>query len=455
MKYLCKTIYIMLILCVICTCVVGCATSDDMTTSDVPDEELTIFRCGDYYYNVDGWTDVMNFSSSNIDIPDGGCARIVADVTYMWGGVAGFNKDVGVNEIKEARLIDYEEAFPEGIKDYEWNAISGEDCLRKIMINNEWYYICLSYGDYAVYKDGERVATYTERDGKLYCEETGEYIVRDENSSSGYVTEQEENGDKREFHFLNADEVEGISDQDIMYIVEHDYDTSDFYSQEDYTYLDFDGIEMDGSQFEDYEIRMEALSVKPDNIDVPLSYTDMEDAAKNNIQEFIEAQNRYDNYGEQIEFTSDEDISFIGENDMYAAYILKYTDNWYTYDDPEGDSKTLDSEDRKYCWIYLKNLMRDEGTSDLIFLGQLNRENVCSVLDMYDYDNEIRNIDGAILLYRDIEENDNEFVYTSYIASGPGRGDVEGAVIYRNVYHVDKASHKLNIDKDCIKDIFY
>ena len=192
MKYLCKTIYIMLILCVICTCVVGCATSDDMTTSDVPDEELTIFRCGDYYYNVDGWTDVMNFSSSNIDIPDGGCARIVADVTYMWGGVAGFNKDVGVNEIKEARLIDYQEAFPEGIKDYEWNAISGEDCLRKIMINNEWYYICLSYGDYAVYKDGERVATYTERDGKLYCEETGEYIVRDENSSRGYVTEKEE-----------------------------------------------------------------------------------------------------------------------------------------------------------------------------------------------------------------------------------------------------------------------
>lgn len=223
----------MLILCVICTCVVGCATSDDMTTSDVPDEELTIFRCGDYYYNVDGWTDVMNFSSSNIDIPDGGCARIVADVTYMWGGVAGFNKDVGVNEIKEARLIDYEEAFP------------------------------------------------------------------------------------------------------------------------------------------------------------------------------------------------------------------------------EGDSRTLDSEDRKNCWICLKNLMRDEGTSDLFFLGQLNRENVCSVLDLYDYDDDIRNIGGAILLYRDIEENDNEFVYTSYIASGPGRGDIEGAVIYRNVYHVDKASHKINIDKDCIKDIFY
>lgn len=271
----------------------------------------------------------------------------------------------------------------------------------------------------------------------------------------GTLLSRKKNEDKREFHFLNADEVEGISDEDIMYIVEHDYDTSDFYSQEDYTYLDFDGIEMDGLQFDDYEIRMEELSVKPDNIDAPLSYTDMEEAAKNNIQEFIEAQNRYDNYGEQIEFTSDEDISFIGENDMYAAYILKYTDNRYTYDDPEGDSKTLDSEDRKYCWIYLKNLMRDEGTSDLIFLGQLNRENVCSVLDLYDYDDDIRNIDGAILLYRDIEENDNEFVYTSYIASGPGRGDVEGAVIYRNVYHVDKVSHKINIDKDCIKDIFY
>lgn len=179
----------MLISCVISICVVGCGvSSDDMTTSDIPDEELTIFRCGDTYYSVDGWKDVEYDFSRVIDIPDGCCARIVADVTYWWGGVAGYNKDITIDEIKEAGLIDYEEAFPEGIKDYEWDSFSDEDRLRKIMINNEWYYICLNYGDYVVYKDGKRIATYTERDEKLYCEETGEYIVEDENSSQGYVT---------------------------------------------------------------------------------------------------------------------------------------------------------------------------------------------------------------------------------------------------------------------------
>ena len=44
------------------------------------------------------------------------------------------------------------------------------------------------------------------------CGYTADDMGRAENSSSGYVTEQEENEDKREFHFLNADEVEGISD---------------------------------------------------------------------------------------------------------------------------------------------------------------------------------------------------------------------------------------------------
>ena len=206
----------------------GSGMDDDIYTVSEDDKEFVVIRIKDEYYDIRRNGEflrlhtVYTVRTGYPEIAVGNCARVVADVDIVRGGIAGYNDDYFIKNVKSCVPLTYDEV------DAEFDlADAGEtnfDMYNQLLIYRDGgniYMVCLYRNFVEVYKDGVFFAEY---DGKIIDEretanplldypgteetddeeetddwkETGSYyrepneedIVYDENSGDRYVKNQ-------------------------------------------------------------------------------------------------------------------------------------------------------------------------------------------------------------------------------------------------------------------------
>lgn len=150
----------------------GCAGSWENVSGDYPDKlyqtrendvELIVFRIGDTYLtftvgdNVFGWLRLLGDAPAEMVIPDGGFARITADVIRNSGGVDGFMNEPQISRLKSFQTETLSDMTALcGIADYDPD---GETVYNCPLVYGEYLLIDL-YGEYFVYRGGSFVGKY-------------------------------------------------------------------------------------------------------------------------------------------------------------------------------------------------------------------------------------------------------------------------------------------------------
>ncbi|MBR5088678.1 MAG: hypothetical protein IK093_04555, partial [Ruminiclostridium sp.] len=106
---------------------------------------------GDYY----AWKFVEGIAPGGLDIPDGGFARVKADVTWLSGGIAGFMENPQIDRIISTEPAGLDEMIDYcGIENYDPQSES--PLYNRPLVYNDYLIIDL-YGECHVYRGGETV----------------------------------------------------------------------------------------------------------------------------------------------------------------------------------------------------------------------------------------------------------------------------------------------------------
>lgn len=268
----------------------------------------------------------------------------------------------------------------------------------------------------------------------------------------------EKHSEKKKFVFTSSEEIENISDDDLMYILYNNYVTSDFFEEGSYNEVDLFGVEMQVPTKECPDAAAEYIMVNALNKEELEGFDDLASVVpsdclkayvQKDIEDFINAQNTRKPGEKTGTVVKDKEVIFCGETDSYVEYSARYTDSRSLYED---DVLVTHSIPRAYRLIYLKSLLRTTGTNSmqLWMLGELSKEYVEEILDIY-----LISKDRG-MLYREVTEEDNCYTYTRYYAymSYGDYGVDDEANLYKKVITIDKESHRVCFGNDeLIKEI--
>ncbi|MDE7253557.1 MAG: hypothetical protein K2O32_11535 [Acetatifactor sp.] len=270
-----------------------------------------------------------------------------------------------------------------------------------------------------------------------------------DNSKTG--TEEPE---LRTFLFQSADEAEAISDEDLIYIAQNKYKTSDFISDIDsgvYDLFDTPLMEkkVDGVLYRE--------SVEPYILQskLPLSKVDINEEISDEVfQELIdehctwliEATNTWN--GTTGSRTKDEEIIYCGENDYYVEYSIRYTELRTYYQD---DILVTHEIPRAYRRCFLKNELsvKNWDSMELVYFGELSLERGKAIGDFYGF------VNSRPSIYRDVQETDSAYVDTNYLIYiiGGDYGVRDVAELMRVDKYYDKITHEITSTSTTIKSV--
>lgn len=274
-------------------------------------------------------------------------------------------------------------------------------------------------------------------------------VQNTENSGNGI-----EEPELRTFLFQSADEAKSISDEDLIYIAQNDFKTSDFISDIDSCEYDLFDIplmekEVDGVL---YSERVEPYVLQSK---LPLSETDTNEEISDEVfQELIdehcamliETSNTWD--GNTGSRTRDEEIIYCGENDYYVEYSIRYTELRTYY----NNNKLVTHEiPRAYRRCFLKNELSVQNGDRMgpVYFGELSLEKVKAIGDFYSSVNSMPSI------YRNVQETDTAYVDTNYLIYivGGDYGLCDEAVLMKADKYYDKTTHEITDTKTTIKSV--
>ncbi|MCR5120751.1 MAG: hypothetical protein K6B44_14165 [Lachnospiraceae bacterium] len=144
---------------------------DAMSTSSEDDKEFIIIRIKDDYYDIrrrNEYLRLHNLYTDGADYPeieDGTCARVVADVNIVNGGIAGYQNDYFLKDVKSCVPLTYDEVAQE----LELNDAGDTniDMYNHVLIyhhKGSSYLICVYQDKVEAYKDGKFYAEYVDED---------------------------------------------------------------------------------------------------------------------------------------------------------------------------------------------------------------------------------------------------------------------------------------------------
>ncbi len=141
--------------------------ADGMTTTPEDDKEFVVIRIKDEYYDIRRsgeylrLHDVYTVKTDYPEIAEGNCARVVADVDIICGGIAGYEDDYFIRNVKSCVPVTYDEVAAEFAL-----ADAGEhniDMYNHLLIYHDAgssYLVCIYRDKTVVYKDGVFYAEY-------------------------------------------------------------------------------------------------------------------------------------------------------------------------------------------------------------------------------------------------------------------------------------------------------
>ena len=281
-------------------------------------------------------------------------------------------------------------------------------------------------------------------------------VENTENSETG--TEASE---LRTFLFQSADEAEAISDEDLIYIVQNDYKTSDFIPDIDRNGYNSFGIpltekEVDGvlySERVETYIFQSGLSLNEVDVNEEISDEVFQKFIDEHCTELIEASNFWN--GNTGVRTKDEEIIYCGENDFYVEYSIRCTELRTHYVDNELVTYEFPRAHRR---CFLKNELYVQNGNHIgpVYFGELSLEKVKAIGDFsYGFLNTEPDINTVPSIYRNVQETDTSYVYTSYEIWGVGGdyGLCDKAVLMRMDRYYDKTTHEITDTRTTIKSV--
>lgn len=275
----------------------------------------------------------------------------------------------------------------------------------------------------------------------------------DTNSELKHAENPDTSSELKHFGFGSAEEVEAISDEDLVYIAKNNYSTSSFISDIDEDIIDLFGVpllekEANGyvckERAETYLLRSE-LPIEELDVNESISDDVFRKACEKNCDNLIKA--AYVWHGDTGSKTKDEVTIRCGENDLYAEYSIRFTDMRTMY---LNDTLVTNEIPRAYRRLFLKNRLFvpiDERVVPVYF-GELTLENVKAEMDL------MISL-GGLTVYREVGETENAYIYTSYmivtVGGDYGLCDMAELIRYDNIF--DKTTHEQSSSETCVRRV--
>lgn len=156
---------------------VGSDTTDQMWSDDVSDAQIDVFQIDGRTYTLDSQD--VGGSYYGAELRDGGFYRLVADVTYLNGGVAGYVDYPEIHEVTSVTEISPLDLDLPSIEDRAMGLVLVGDYAEGDLLLND-------YNHHAVWKDGAWIWRYDKQikleDGRQVLVRTG---VTDEDVRAG------------------------------------------------------------------------------------------------------------------------------------------------------------------------------------------------------------------------------------------------------------------------------
>lgn len=227
------------------------------------------------------------------------------------------------------------------------------------------------------------------------------------------------------FGFDSAEEVENMSDEELLLIYENGYSIDKFYSEGTYEKVSTFDVPL-----EERSITFTALVSTSDisseiNLKKALPSDEVNEYAEFDIREFAD---------------EDDEIMCVGENDYYIVYRqLSYGE--YTVEN-EGDNAVTEKLLNERRTAYFKTFIVDSESDSLLLLGKLNKKYVVQQMDLL----LMNNVNNRII-YREIEENKSSYIYSIYyFLYSVGDWGLDSSIsVCKNIYTIDKKTHSVEV----------
>lgn len=263
-----------------------------------------------------------------------------------------------------------------------------------------------------------------------------------ENSQSGQTAV------KKEFSFTSVEDVENLSDEDLVMIATGDYSREDFFEEGSFATINLFDVELMVPTEEEPEntyetIRIDILDIEEigENHDnhTLISSEFLKEYGAADVEYSIDLQNtRVPGEATGI-LVKDKEIIYCGETDYYVEYSGRYTDCRSLYENDVLVTHNIPRADR---FVYMKTFVRcyyDNGYRQML-LGELNIDYVQQQMDYF-----MNGIEWYTMVYRETEETEDSYIYTYYYVtlSGGDWGINDEAVLFKEAIQIDKDTHIL------------
>ena len=273
----------------------------------------------------------------------------------------------------------------------------------------------------------------------------GSELVEDfaNNTDDTIIGSEETN---KEFTFTSAEEIENISDEDLTYILNHDYKTYDFFPEGEYGEVDLFGVELqvpteDCPEATAEYITVVVLSNSSEDLNTLKDSQQIKTYAGVKLMDSI--------YSHQTMYSGDRtgiavkdaEALYCGETETYVEYSARFTESRSYYDNRELVTTEIP---RAYRYVYMKSIVKSvtDDSTQLIMLGELSKEYVEEQLDIY------LSSSHDLTLYREVTEDEGHYFYTRYYAymvyGDYGVNDC--ACLYKETIIVDKDTHVVHYE---------
>ncbi len=276
--------------------------------------------------------------------------------------------------------------------------------------------------------------------------------VQTQTKDANDIKEETTKEPKKKFVFKSADEVENISDEDLIYILNHDYVADDFFEEGDYNQLDLFDVEMQVPTEEWPNANVEKIWIDMLDSDVlggvsdlnqPISSEVMKEYVPKDISNFFALQNTKEPDEETGSLVLDEEIILCGETDSYVEYSARYLEERSMYSNNALETWCIP---RAYRKVYLKTIFQQRKGEywEFLLLGDLSPDYVKEQMDLYLTD------EYGLTLYREVSEEEDCYLYTRYYTYMVyGDFDVDDEVcLCKVIRKIDKETHKIGYESE-------
>ncbi|MBD5383584.1 MAG: hypothetical protein HDR72_01115 [Ruminococcaceae bacterium] len=257
----------------------------------------------------------------------------------------------------------------------------------------------------------------------------------------------------RRFVFNSAEEVEAISDEDLIYISQNNYSTRGFISDIDENMIDLFGFPLQEKETNGYVYKEKvetfllssALPIEELNVNESIFGDVLREACEKHCENLIKS--AAVSQGDTGSRAKDEEIIYCGENDLYAEYSIRFTSIKTMYNN--NILMTYETP-RAYRRLFLKNRLTVHigERENPVYFGELTLENVKAEMDL------MISLDG-LTVYREVGETENAYIYTSYVINtiGGDWGLCDRAELRRYDNIFDKTTHEQSSGETCVRSV--